>query len=493
MRLKNGKRAARFGLALLLSGLFALVVYRFNTPLGPSIGSDNAMYLTMGTALARGYAPYTDIFDHKGPLLLLIEMLPQLFFGGYQTATVFAMEWAALLGCLLLLDAICGEIGLRRAWPVQLVYLALFAPCAGGGNLSEEYVSVATLAGLLLIVRAFDGGGKRFFAPAMGVGALAMAAFLTRANNALPLAGASAGLSLCLALRGEWKTLGACALGVLAGCAAAAVPVALWLVCEGALGDAVYGAITHNLLYTGAQGASRLGTLLHTGYGRLAMTMAGVSAAGAAACFWRTRKAAVPMALLFGAALAGVAGFLSHKFYQHYLTLGVPLAAVGAAQLLFTLEKRRPAALRAAQILLACACCLCLCVCGYRANGERLAERADLPQFTQDAQALYALVPEEERDSFMAYRVEPRWYVAARALPCMRFYFLQEILAQVDPRVMDEIVETFETRPPRWLVLYHDREFSPPYDPRVQAIFETRYEFVDARGGYQLLRFKEAV
>ena len=33
---------------------FSLVFYAFNTPLGPSIGSDNAMYLTMGTALARG-------------------------------------------------------------------------------------------------------------------------------------------------------------------------------------------------------------------------------------------------------------------------------------------------------------------------------------------------------------------------------------------------------------------------------------------------------
>lgn len=38
-----------------------------------AIGSDNAMYLTMGTALAKGYAPYTEIFDHKGPLLFLLQ------------------------------------------------------------------------------------------------------------------------------------------------------------------------------------------------------------------------------------------------------------------------------------------------------------------------------------------------------------------------------------------------------------------------------------
>lgn len=45
-----------------------------------------------------------------------------------------------------------------------------------------------------------------------------------------------------------------------------------------------------------------------------------------------------------------------------------------------------------------------------------------------------AQVPQDERDRFMAYRAEPRWYVAVEALPCMRFYFLQEVLAQADPR-----------------------------------------------------------
>lgn len=44
-----------------------------NTPLGAAIGSDNAMYLTMGTALAKGWAPYVDVFDHKGPRSLLLR------------------------------------------------------------------------------------------------------------------------------------------------------------------------------------------------------------------------------------------------------------------------------------------------------------------------------------------------------------------------------------------------------------------------------------
>lgn len=169
--------------------------------------------------------------------------------------------------------------------------------------------------------------------------------------------------------------------------------------------------------------------------------------------------------------------------------LGAPLAAVGAMAVVSAL--RQPRAQKAAALTLAAVSALWLGISGVSANAARLSEREGLAQFAADAQTLMAQVPEDERDSFMAYRVEPKWYVAAKALPCMRFYFLQEILAQADPAVMDEIVDTFETDPPRWLVLFYNRTFSPPYDERVAQIFETGYERVDTAGQYQLLRLKE--
>jgi len=113
-----------------------------------------------------------------------------------------------------------------------------------------------------------------------------------------------------------------------------------------------------------------------------------------------------------------------------------------------------------------------------------------MQQVEREALELYDMVPEEDRDSFLAYRVEPKWYVGAKALPCMRFYFLQEILGQADPAVMDEIVENFESDPPKWVVLFYNRPFSPPYDERVAEIFETRYEFVASKTEYQLLKLK---
>ena len=101
-------------------------------------------------------------------------------------------------------------------------------------------------------------------------------------------------------------------------------------------------------------------------------------------------------------------------------------------------------------------------------------------------------MPKEEHLEILGYRTEPKWYVAAKAMPYLKYYFLQEILADADPAVMDEIVQTFDEKPPLWIVIYYNRPFSPPYDERVQEIFDTRYEFVDAKGEYQLLRLREA-
>ena len=495
--MKNA-RMKRAAVSLALALLFGLVFYAFNTPLGPSIGSDNAIYLTMGTALSQGYAPYTEIFDHKGPLVFLLQAIPQLLSSGYSTLAVFLQQVLFLFACLCVIDAIALKMGLRATLVPQIAYLALICSLAGGGNLTEEYTNLFTLAGLYLLVRHLGPNAgeikpRALLRPAVLLGALAMLCFLTRANNALPLAGAVLGVSLCLAAQKRFSALGFAALGCLAGCLLAALPVALWLWREGALAESVYGAFIHNMMYAETDGASRVAMLLHSGYGRCAILMAALSCLGASALLLRTKKAALPLAMVLGAAMGGFAAFVSHKFYDHYLILSAPVAVLGVCALCAAIAAMG----RRAKVLALCAClavsCAWLGIKGIETNRWRLSERADLAQFTKDAQALYAQVPQDERGSFMGYRVEPRWYAVTGALPCMRFYFLQEILAQADPAVMDEIVEEFHTDPPLWLVIYYNREFGPPYDARVAEIFTNNYEFIDAKGQYQLLRLKESL
>ncbi|MGN0777379.1 MAG: hypothetical protein ACI4MM_12005 [Candidatus Ventricola sp.] len=483
-------------MALALAVVFSLIFYTCNTPLGPAIGSDNAMYLTMGTAVARGYAPYSDIFDHKGPLLFVLQTIPQLLSGGYSTLAVFVQEVLFLWACLLLLARTARRLGVKAVL-VQLIYLAIYAPLTDGGNLTEEYTNLFTLAGLDVMLAVFGEGltaaaEKHLTAPALCMGALATLCFMTRANNALVLVGAVGALALYLIAVKKWAGLGRCALGFALGCALVTAPIVLWLVSQGALHDAVYGSLLHNMMYAETQGGSRIHMLLFDSYGHHAIFMAALACLGAACAAVRTRRVPLALAMVAGAACGGFAAFISHKFYNHYLMLSVPMAALGAAQLLAFVRERFAARLRVVSCAAAAASVLVLAVSGTAANAQREADNKVMQTFAPDARALYAQVPQEDRDRFMAYRVEPKWYVATGALPCMRFYFLQEILADADPAVMDEIVAEFENDPPKWLVLFYNRAFSPPYDARVAEIFDTQYEFVDACGEYQLKKLKEA-
>lgn len=483
-------------LALVLAFVFSLIFYTCNTPLGAWIGSDNAMYLTMGTAMAKGYVPYSEIFDHKGPLLFLLQMIPQLFTDGYSTLAVFVQEVLFLWACLLVLARMARRLGVK-AVVVQLVYLAVYAPLVDGGNLTEEYGNLFTLLGLDVMLGVFGEGvddrmEKKLFAPAAFMGAASMVCFLLRANNALPLVGAVGALAVYLIFTRRFAGLGLCAAGYMLGCAAVAAPVAIWLHAQGALSDAIYGAFVHNMMYAETQGQSRVQMLLFDAYGHHAKLAALLSCLGAALCAVRTKRYPLAMAMAAGAACGGFAGFISHKFYNHYLMVGVPMAALGAAQALAFVRERMSARLKTVHIAAAALSVLALAVTGVQVNMQREWDYLAYQRLAPDAVALYDQVPEEDRDSFLAYRVEPKWYVAAKALPSMRFYFLQEILADADPAVMDEIVETFHIDAPRWVVLFYNRPFSPPYDARVQEIFDTRYEFVDAKGEYQLLKLREA-
>ena len=191
IRLGERKRGTIIGaaLALLMAVVFSLIFYTCNTPLGPAVGSDNAMYLTMGTALAKGYAPYSEIFDHKGPLLFILQMIPQLFTDGYSTLAVFVQEVLFLWASLLVLARMARRLSVP-ALLVQIIYLAVYAPLTDGANLTEEYANLFALMGFDVMLSVFGEGfdeEKQLFKPAFAIGVTAMLAFMLRANNMLPL------------------------------------------------------------------------------------------------------------------------------------------------------------------------------------------------------------------------------------------------------------------------------------------------------------------
>lgn len=94
-----------------------------------------------------------------------------------------------LFACLMMMRAIAKELDVCP-WAAQLVYMAMTCAFMDGGNLTEEYANLPAICAIYLSIRCFgrEEPEDKLFLPAMGMGVCTMAAFMLRANNALPIA-----------------------------------------------------------------------------------------------------------------------------------------------------------------------------------------------------------------------------------------------------------------------------------------------------------------
>ena len=75
----QNQKALNALLALAMAFGYMLIFAYNNTPLGAAVGSDNAMYLTLGTALAKNGVPFEmHIFPHGPHGLGLAENAPDV-------------------------------------------------------------------------------------------------------------------------------------------------------------------------------------------------------------------------------------------------------------------------------------------------------------------------------------------------------------------------------------------------------------------------------
>lgn len=311
-------------------------------PLAPSLDGpwryDPAMFLYEGELVRRGAMPYLSFWDHKGPLIYLIDAAGLCLSGGgiwgVWAAGVVATWLAAAFGY----SAMRAAFGVAGALLGAVVFVFGLAGITTGANVTEQYALPLAWGAALVLVR---WARTRCTTPGIGfaLGALGTLAFLLRAN----LAGAATSAALTIAIvsvrERRAASLGRLAPGAAAGVAAAAGPIFVWLARGGALGAFWDQTITYNLLYANNEWTQRLfaafaGIWLATATVPVVLPIAGV-----ACCVrWLRRSSRADRSypvMLFAAVWLAVELLLSctsGRPYDHYfLMLLPPMAFVSAA------------------------------------------------------------------------------------------------------------------------------------------------------------------
>ena len=302
-------------------------------------GRDSSVFIYVAQGLLDGEIPYVDRWDHKGPLIYLLNAAG-LFVGGVQGIWVLASLF--LIGSSwFAFKTTKGAFGTTAAVISLVIFLMHFPKFAQGGNLTEHYALLFQFSALLLFVRIEHRGSGKDIWPAVAIGMLGAAAFLLRPNL----------IGVWLAIGTYWLLqrdhgLRWTAWSIVGGLSVLLVVSIVFALAGGwsGLWDAF---IRYNFVYVDSSLKDRLKVLVDMRRDMLMLSLPLAASWGIGLHYWITGKARcstfehlLPLALILGpieVVLITVSGFQ----WTHYYLAIFPVATVLLAFLVKFLEERR--------------------------------------------------------------------------------------------------------------------------------------------------------
>lgn len=473
-----------------------LISSGFTSPLYPHyIGVDCSFFLIIARGIICGKIPYIDLFDHKGPIFFWMEAIGYLF--GGRTG-VFVFQCILLICDLFIIDRIT-ELFHADFSVGALSFVSVFFTLFQHGNLTEEFCTPMILAALYYELKFLLSENEKhspFMAYCYGI-ILGLLAFIRLNNAIVPCA-----LLLCIAIvliqKKQWgNLLGNILCGIL-GLATVTFPVCFYYYRHGALYDMLYGTFLHNLIY--AKNNTHYPIMSSFLY-YLVLYLPGICASIIFWTKWKTERNRVYISLLFATVLTY--GMLVYtNVYMHYFMLGLPLfvvsvAVIGGKRSVTEVWKnnigpffRKPRIkIRDAGavpvltvfiiVMYMGLSVLSVCPAVYKTFLTDIA----YDEYKQ-IQTGSAVIPEEERDSVIAYGVLANYYYHADIIPCYKYFTMQKWMTTEKVNVYQEFMRYLTNEHPLWVVTYDGEK-----DLTINKILEKNYSCKLSDGIYSYYRY----
>ena len=349
---ENKKTILKNGLIGTVIVLIALV-FMFKSPLNlwqnGDTGTDSSVFRMIAVMMKNGYMPYRDSFDHKGPLLFIINYLGLLLCADHG---LWFVELAFMIfncfGIYKISRLCCNEFLSIIVILVSLQPLFLFF---GGGNKAEEYAMPLIAWSLYIFIDYFKTETISKIR-LLACGACCGATLMIQANMASMWVVFCIGVLVSTVANKQTEKLGFFLLYFCIGLLAVVLPIIIWLAANDSLIQFYKAYIGFNIIYTSFRdGGISISGQWAVAFSFLNKPVVLLSTICCILLIWYKKSLLNWLYLvyiLFALWMASASGF----FYEHYFMVIVPGIAYPIAEILGICSKKEN---RNASVLVAAA------------------------------------------------------------------------------------------------------------------------------------------
>lgn len=239
---------------------FAAFVFLFHSPLHPWIGSacgtDSSVFQTIALMMKKGYMPYRDSFDHKGPLIYIINYIGKSI-SNYRG--VWVIEYMSLTATMCIFYLIAKIINKNCIQAIISVFAgeSMLFQYFEGGNFTEEYAMLFIAVGICIFLDYMVKGKitrVRLIICGFCFGAVCM----LRVNMVVVWIVYCPAVFITCIFKKDYTNLRRYILWFMVGFCSIIIPIIIWLWGNNALMDFWFDYIQFNILYTSVEGGRAL-------------------------------------------------------------------------------------------------------------------------------------------------------------------------------------------------------------------------------------------
>lgn len=408
-------------------------------------GADSAIFYIIGKYWAQGYLPYVDLWDHKGPVIFLINCIGHLLTG--DKTGVFILQVASLSVFLYFtLLTFRTRFSLLISSLLTVVSLFWLACSYEGGNLTEEYLLPYLAAAFYLTLTWLD---KREEMPigfnpwyAFLLGFILGFSLLTRLTNALGACGIMMAVACILVFEKRWANLWRNILFYLLGFIAIVAPFCIYFAAHHALKEMLFGSFLYNFEFI----ASTTQKSVQSGFGFKNLFLFAVMSVNSIGLiflssysFITDKSRRISAFVWFSASTLITLWLLTSNLNSHYRTVIVPFFPILAILLL---ELKRHHIFNYCVLALLIFGPVFITVRKWGSFVDYLDDR--LPNQIVGSYLLNN-IPLHEFDSFVGYSIHQGVYLDLNTKPCYRNFSFQETQAAKSIALTEDIINEFRS------------------------------------------------